>query len=57
VNTDIRNHSTRELRQLAEGTGPVAECAARILAEREGASARLAEICREVARERDGGAQ
>ncbi len=57
MNTDIRNHSTRELRQLAEGTGPVAECAARILAEREGASARLAEICREVARERDGGAQ
>lgn len=54
VNTELRNQSTSQLRELARGNGPVAQCAARLLAEREAASERLAQVCREVARERNG---
>jgi len=57
VNNELSNQSTSELRQLARGNGPVAQCAARLLAEREAASERLSQVAREVARERTGGAR
>jgi hypothetical protein len=57
VNNELSNQSTSELREIARGNGPVAQCAARIIAEREAASARLERVCREVARERSGGAR
>jgi hypothetical protein len=52
MNTELRNQSTLHLQELAQGQGPIAQCARRILEEREAASQRLAQICREVARER-----
>lgn len=48
MSTELRNLSSWELRSLAEGRGPFAQCAARILAEREAAANRLSEICKEV---------
>jgi hypothetical protein len=52
MNTELRNQSTLDLQELARGTGTIAQCARRILVEREAASQRLAQICREVTRER-----
>ena len=52
MNTELRNQSTLDLQELAQGKGTIAQCARRILEEREAASQQLAQICREVARER-----
>ena len=48
MSTELRNLSSWELRSLAEGRGTLAQCAARILVEREAASNRLSEICKAV---------
>lgn len=49
MNTNIRNASSWELRALASSQSPLAQVAARILAEREAAEAQLSAICRQVA--------
>jgi hypothetical protein len=51
MNTNIRNASSWELRALASSQSPLAQVAARILAEREAAEAQLSAICRQVAAE------
>lgn len=50
MSTELRNLSSSELHELAAWwkTGTLAECARRVLAEREAASTRLSEICKEV---------
>lgn len=51
MNNELRNQSTLSLQALASGQGPSAQCAQRIIEEREEAAWRLEQICREITRD------
>lgn len=52
MNTNLSNLSSWDLRELALGNGTIAECARRVLAERDEEGRRLTEIINKVAAER-----